>query len=279
MAKLIDTVQGRYGAYLYLTHDRYIGRSLRTYGEFSQLEVEFFGQFIRPGDHVVEVGANVGSHTLPLSRFVGGENTTGCTGHVYAFEAQPVVFQAMCGALSLNQSQNVDAFPIALGDEPGCLFIPSIRYDVDNNFGGLALDGHAAHQAGGRRVPLMTLDSLIDPPAIRLIKVDVEGMELKVLRGATGLITQHRPLLYVENDRVESSAELIEAIMAMDYRLFWHLPPMFNPKNFFNVRENVFGTIRSSNMFCVPREMDFAVSNRDEITDPQHHPMRDGTLA
>ena len=60
----------------------------------------------------------------------------------------------------------------------------------------------------GETVPLITLDSL-DLPACHFLKVDVEGMEVEVLKGSGQLIETHRPIMYLENDRVERSEELL----------------------------------------------------------------------
>ena len=73
--------------------------------------------------------------------------------------------------------------------------------------------------------------------------------------------------LYVENDRAEKSAALIERIMGLDYRLYWHLPRLYNSGNYFGASENVFGNIMSANMLCIPREVRFDVTGK-EITSP-----------
>ncbi len=71
--RLIDTggptrvVRARHGDFAYNHHDIYIGRSLEKYGEFSELEVDLFQQICREGDIVIEVGANIGTHTVPLA--------------------------------------------------------------------------------------------------------------------------------------------------------------------------------------------------------------------
>src|SRR5687768_6606900 len=78
----------RYGRMLYNVNDLYVGRSLDLYGEFSEGEVEVFRQLVRPGDLVMDVGANVGAHTVWFAKAVGPG------GVVLAFEPQRLVFQA-----------------------------------------------------------------------------------------------------------------------------------------------------------------------------------------
>jgi FkbM family methyltransferase len=221
-------------------HDRYVGRSLELYGEYCEREVEIFRQLVGPGDWVVDVGANVGTHTLFFARQVGPR------GRVVAFEPQRIVFQALCANMALNSVANVLCQPFAVGAEPGEIVVPPLDYGRENNFGGLTLGG-----AEGDRVPVVTLDSL-GLPACRLIKIDVEGMERDVLAGATETIARHRPLLYVENDRDERAAELIRFIDGLGYAMYWHQPLLYNPENFLGNQTNVFGRIASRNMFCVP---------------------------
>jgi hypothetical protein len=71
----------------------------------------------------------------------------------------------------------------------------------------------------------------------------------------------------VENDRKEKSAELIQRLFDMDYRLWWHTPPLFNPNNFKCNPENIFPTICSINMLAIPRDQPFEADLRP-ITTP-----------
>src|SRR4051812_48350593 len=79
----------RHGQMLFLKRDQYIGRSLDLYGEFSELEAEIFTKYLQPGNSVIEVGSNIGAHTLRLARLVGPQGT------VYAFEPQRLLFQLL----------------------------------------------------------------------------------------------------------------------------------------------------------------------------------------
>lgn len=233
----------RYGTMLYNVHDRYVGRSLELYGEYSEGEADLFRQALGPGEFAVEVGANVGAHTLVLAQAVGPR------GRVLAFEPQRVVFQALCANLALNSVTNVDCRQAAVGAAPGELLVPPLDYTRENNFGGLSLAGHVS----GEPVPVVTLDEL----SLRrcdLLKVDVEGMEREVLAGAEATVRRLRPLLYVENDRPEKAEALIRAIDALGYRIYWHVVPLFNPDNFAGNPENVFGRTASLNLFCCPQD-------------------------
>jgi FkbM family methyltransferase len=239
---------------LYNRHDIFMGGSLQKYGEFSVGELEVFAQLVGPGSLVVEVGANIGAHTVELARLAGAD------GEVHAFEPQRIVFQALCANLALNQCTNVFARQCAVGETTGTINVPPLDPAVRTNFGGVSLQGVAF----GESVPLVTLDSL-DLPACRLLKVDVEGMEVEVLKGAIGLVDIHRPLMYLENDRVERSEELLSLVKQLSYEAYWHFPPVYNPNNYFGDAENVFGNVESKNILCVPVETNLPVTGMRKV--------------
>jgi hypothetical protein len=147
---------------------------------------------------------------------------------------------------------------------PGYITVPVIDPTIANNFGGVSIEGHAQ----GEIVPLVRLDSY-NLPRLKLIKVDVEGMEQKVLEGAAGLITRFRPLLYVENDRPEKSNALIRYIHSLNYNLFWHRPPLYNPNNFAKNPANIFGRVASFNMLCIPQEIQANMQGFEAVAVPQ----------
>ena len=257
----------RHGQMLFNPKDSYVGRSLDLYGEFSNGEVQLFEQLLRPGDIAVEVGANIGAHTLPLAKAVGP------TGRVFAFEPQRVLAQTVCANLALNSATNGIVRNEAVGAAAGSLAVPSLDYSAPANYGGLPLGpevGWAEKQVPFEEIPVVTLDSL-GLSRLRLLKIDVEGMETDVLEGAKETVARCRPLLYVENDRVEKAEQLIARLTDLGYTLHWHTPPLFLPDNFAGNAENVFGSILSFNVFGVPSEWtDFTLTGFAPVTDPVH---------
>ena len=99
----------------------YIGRSLKEYGEWSELEMDTFLHFVSAGDTVVDGGANIGAFTIPLAKKVGEH------GQVYAYEAQRIVSQMLNANVALNELSNVHAFHRALGGVPGQTQVPVVR--------------------------------------------------------------------------------------------------------------------------------------------------------
>jgi len=254
----------RHGPMWGLRADAYITRSLEFYGEYCKAEADLFRQLVVPGMTVVEAGANIGSHTVMLARACA-------PGRLIAFEPQQRAFQLLCANLTMNEIANAAAYPEALGAADGVVELPVVDYAAAGNFGAVA--PHPAVAAGepwreGRTVRLRPLDAL-ELPACGLLKVDVEGWEAGVLRGALATIGRCRPVLYVENDRAAQQAELIGLIDALGYHQYWHIAPLFSADNFNGAGEDIFSGAASLNMLCVPAERNMTVTDMERI-DPQN---------
>lgn len=248
----------RHGPMLFRSNDMYIGRSLEIYGEMGEFEVRALRALVAPGDVAIEVGTNIGTNAVPLAQKLGPR------GRLFAFEPQRQIHQMLCANVALNALANVVTFWAAAGAQAGRIVVPPINYESRGNFGGVSLGGHEK----GERVPVMTIDGL-RLSACRLIKIDVEGMELEVLKGADDTIRRLKPRLYMENDRREKSAALISHLLALGYRCWWHLPPLYNPENFRQHQQDIFGRIVSVNMVCLPEGDTTDVSHLRPILSPE----------
>ena len=263
-------VQSRHGLMLANLNDIYMGAAMATYGECNELELEVLVALAQYPGLVVEVGANMGIHTVPLARALREKGR-----QLVAFEPQPVVFQQLCANLALNGLMNVTAWPFACGEKQGVATFTRPDYLKTGNFGGVSMSS-SAPRAGNAcvQVPCVRLDDMLQCERVGLLKVDVEGFELRVLKGSCALIQRSRPLLYVENDRVDNSQELIEWLWAAGYNLWWHTPPLFNPRNFFGVAKNLYGAIASFNMLGVPREINLGIpAQLVKVQESNHHPL------
>jgi len=135
-----------------------------------------FRKLLRPGDIVIDVGANIGSLTLAASSLVGP------TGKVFSVEAHPIIYKYLIGNLKLNNATNVTAFNVACGRESGVAHFSDNKSDDQNSI-----------SDDGLQVPIRRLDELIEIPAqacIALLKIDVEGYEKPVLEGCTSLLAR-----------------------------------------------------------------------------------------
>ena len=153
----------------------------------------------------------------------------------------------LCANLALNEVTCVDARQLAVGAEAGLTRVPELDLDRIQNVGGVSV----GTDKPGAEVGVFAIDAL-ELDGVRLIKIDVEGMELDALRGAGETIRRHRPVLYVENNDAARSGALIGHLYELDYSLYWHFSPFYNPNNFFKNEENVFGGLIDANMLCLP---------------------------
>lgn len=268
-------VRTRHGVMLFSRTDSVVGRSLDYYGEYFEQEAALFRQCLRPGDTAVDVGANIGAHTVALARAVGP------AGRVLAFEPVWQNYQLLCANLALNGLSWVDGLLAAAGSRDDLLHLGDVDTTAEGNFGALSLDA----LPGERPVPLHRLDSVVRQERVRLIKIDVEGMEAEVLDGARALIARSRPALYVENDRPDKSRALILRLQELGYACHWYLPAFHNPANANGRTEPIFdcGFVDDGarihafgmgiNLFCVPAEQGGRINGLLAVADPDEHPL------
>lgn len=158
---------------------------------------------LRAGDVVLDVGANIGFLTVLAARLVGP------AGRVVAFEPVPANAQLVRRNAALNRQRQVQVVEAAVGDHVGTAKLVLARHA-----GGAALQGADRPQdaCGELTVPVVTLDDWLArlapslPGPVRLVKVDVEGAEAAVLRGAGALLRGQRPLVLLEVDAATAPA-------------------------------------------------------------------------
>jgi FkbM family methyltransferase len=141
---------------------------------------EFVYDFLKPGDTLIDVGANIGCVTAAGSLAVGD------AGHVYSVEPHPQTYKHLQKTIAINHCTNVTSLNVALGAEPGIVNFTDERRKDDNNC--VAQDAES-----GIRVPCMTLARLVDEHSISRIavmKIDVEGFEMQVLQGAQSMLSK-----------------------------------------------------------------------------------------
>jgi FkbM family methyltransferase len=236
---LLQNVMCRYGRMTFHPNDHYIGRALRYYGEYSESEAELLRAVLKPGDTVIEAGANIGGLTLAIADVVGP------AGGVIAFEPQPHYF-GLLKANTSTRSETVIVREQALGSAITPIEIDAIELENVHAPGWQGTGGKIIVQQ-------TTIDTLyVDP---RLIKIDVDGQELEILEGAEDTIERARPFLYVENDKPERYPELVPWIARRGYRMYQHFAPLYNPANYAQNHVNVFGKIVSAMLLCVPKEI------------------------
>jgi FkbM family methyltransferase len=208
------------GAWWVLRKDN-LGKLLRT-GSFETVELAFVDRFLRPGMTVLDLGAHHGLYTLLASKRVGKH------GRVISFEPSPRERRALRLHVAMNRCWNVEMQGAALGDEntDANLFVVQGGQTGCNSLRPPVVESGTAPV----RVRVMRLDDWLAERKISqvdFIKLDVEGAELTVLKGATKLFKrQPRPVLLVEVQDVRTrpwgyaAKEILEFLAGMGYTWF-----------------------------------------------------------
>ena len=175
-------------------------------------------RFVRPGQSVLDIGANRGVYTWMMSRQVGPD------GRVHSFEPYPGNVGRLT-TLSMSRP-NISVHPVALSDSDGEATLRVPRYHR------VAIDALASLRAGidDDSVPIQVqkrrLDSLMQPEeqALSFVKCDVEGHEDEVVDGGWRTIERHRPVLAIEIEqrhRATPMMDLIGRLVEVGYDCFF----------------------------------------------------------
>jgi len=197
---------------------RGFGKYVFAFRENYERELIYLYKLLAPGSTFIDVGANMGIYTLVASRLVGE------AGRVIAFEPSAQSFPLLRKNIALNGLTNVLALPEALSHEIGRTRLYHGPDPVSNSLGrGLSWDGDA------EEVATETLDNVLHRTSLMrvdAIKIDVEGAEELVLRGALKTLTRVRPIIVFEiNPGACSSLGLspygaMELLQSLGYNCF-----------------------------------------------------------
>ncbi len=205
-----------------------VGFELLESGAYAPTDVNFFLRVLRLrrasfGDGVVAVdcGANIGTHAIEWAKAMTGWGT------VTAIEVQERIFYALAGNIVLNNCGNARATHAAVSSRCGVLRAPVPDYSREGSFGSLEVRPSRHNEDIGQpidyrksattEVASLTIDSL-GLSRLDFLKIDVEGMELEVLQGASATLAACRPVIVAEHIKVGRES-LAAIIMPMGYRL------------------------------------------------------------
>lgn len=173
-----------------LCMDCYLDREIARRGVFEAATTRLVERFVRPGMRVLDVGANIGYFTLLFARLVGP------TGHVWAVEPARAYRERLLGHLEANRlSDRVTVLDFGLSDHDG---------EATISVGESSATLHPVADVparGSETIRLRTLDAVVREAhlgRLDLIKIDVDGHEPAVLRGAVEYIGRHHPPILIE---------------------------------------------------------------------------------
>jgi FkbM family methyltransferase len=176
-------------------------------------------RLLRSGDHVLDAGANIGYMTSLFAARVGKQ------GVIHSFEPHPVTCKKLTsntGRFTQNRaSASIIVHECALGDVNGVadLFEPD-NFAVNQGAACLA-NGYSAGQGIARhQVQIKLLDDVIPAGEFGLLKIDVEGHELKLIQGASQLLSQHRVRHVIYEDHTQGKSGIPETLAAHGYTVY-----------------------------------------------------------
>lgn len=208
---MIDRAEAYGFQFAFPAKDTVVGRCLRDFGEFGRIGMTLSTQMSR-GGVFIDVGANVGAYSLPVSRSAS---------RVISIEAHADIAAILLDNVATNHIKNIAVIHAAVGRAPGSTNFPTPPLNEERNFGAT---GANLHSAPRQRTPVITLDEVATPDTV-LVKVDVEGAESDVLLGAERTLSAYRPAWLVE----ANSPDIVPTFREQSYRTYWFWDPFVTP--------------------------------------------------
>lgn len=176
---------------IHLYKDSNLSRMI--YDGFEAEETAFMQSVLKPGDTMLDIGANIGLFTLLAAQSVG------MTGNVFSFEPSPITFERLLENVDINRFKQVQCFNIGLSDTDGTLdfYTSKNGHDAWDSFA----DDAKGRLSNRLKIAVKTLDSVVEEHrlnAIDFIKMDVEGWEKFVILGGQKCLIEQSPTVMVE---------------------------------------------------------------------------------
>lgn len=192
--------------------DKSVELSLYETGIYEAGVLSYIKQNFQQKGAFIDVGANIGLMSLFVARHFS-------QAQVYAYEAHPDTFDILKKNCSLNAfSKNIEIHHLAIASKKEQL---KIINDKDDNRGGAFL---SSQLNDGFDIACDSLDSLLSSMKIEMIKIDVEGFEFEVLKGAKSIISTEKPKLIIEisqaRDKDQQTIEIWNFVKQMNYSVF-----------------------------------------------------------
>ena len=194
----IKLVKTKYG-YIYVYNNDTIGRTFLSNKYYEDKIISIILSKIDKNKNIIDVGANIGSHTLRYSRFIGNN------GKIYSFEPQKKVYDCLLKTINKNNLKNVVHYNNAVGNTNTKGSLQNIDYNSRKliNIGGISLG------LGVETTEIKTIDSY-NFKNIGFIKIDVEGAEKLVVLGAKKTIEKYRPIIFYEKFTKDITKDMIK---------------------------------------------------------------------
>jgi FkbM family methyltransferase len=218
-------LQTAWGGLIWCDSQKEIGRSIFWRGIFDLVLSEVLVRLLEPGSTFVDAGANIGYMSVLAARIVKS------TGNVISFEPNPDIIPILQQNVILSAEDPLNAqihvVEAALGSSLGeaMLFAPE-DYLANDGIAYISSSNHSDKPIGV--VPIRTLDAEMADQKITLLKVDVEGHEIEVLRGAESMLRTHQVETIIFEDHSIHESPIPNYLAQFGYRLFSLRYSLFN---------------------------------------------------
>lgn len=217
---ITEVVNTSYGKMLIPRFDTNQSPALRSGYALNHHEIQLLMPYLehrKPGAVFLDVGANVGVFSFGLRPLCA---------YVHAFEPQRMLSNMISGSIALNGWSNVHCYNVALGDKEGRVEIPQFDYASRCSFGSIEFGPEQREELDQKRqhddskIEYVDVHRLDDYRfgRVDMIKIDVEGMEFKVLRGAEQTIALHHPVIMIEHYKVHAPT-LYQELRRLGYKV------------------------------------------------------------
>ena len=220
--------------FYFYENDYIIGASIALYGEYTQVEVDLLANFINADSVVYDVGGNIGYHTVAFASMAK---------EVHSFEPNDRNYLLL--EKNTQAFNNVKLYHSACSDVVGESFISDYDTTSPGNYGECMMSD------SGQPCKTVRIDDL-DLPKPDVIKIDVEGHELKVFQGASKTIMKHRPVIFYESMHGTGFDIIYDTLKNLGYTIYYFPASNYNADNFKKNEQNVFGTGGVMNCIALP---------------------------
>jgi FkbM family methyltransferase len=191
----------------------------------TQTKINFFKQFIKEGDLVIDIGANTGDTTVPMGIAAGKTGTT------LGFDPNPYVYKILEANTKLNKERtNIVAYPCAISTEENEFYFISSEASFANGGISISKDSYHGKFIAPNKIKGVNLHELLKTKyqdklnSFSFIKIDTEGYDKEIIKSISDLIAKYKPVIVAESfgkSSDEAKMELFEVIDKHGYDIFY----------------------------------------------------------
>ena len=250
-----------FGLMFHQADDAVIGEALRLYGQWAMDEIALFAHLMqRPNGDFIDLGANVGCHTVALATLFPA-----C--EVFSFEANPATFQILAANVTVNGLANCRLFQLLVGQVTDLRRVMMRQGGHDVNLGAVSFEVVQSSRQDASIALQVAVDDIYPPSrAVSVIKADLEGMELQALLGLRRTLARGHPAFYFENGAQVNAGPIFNELAKLGYETFWHINQPFDPANFRASTTNVYGGTVEIGTLCLHHEHPVIGEVRQHLT-------------